>query len=252
MHYFQFEIKEWLSNTAHLSLEEEAIYLRLINFYYDSERAFLQKDIDLVLRKCRISSKELALSILDEFFILEDGAFHHMRCEKEIAKYHAKCEQASKAGKASAQRKTNGRSTTAQPIINQESLIINHKSNKNMAPPKGVELSLWNDYLKVRKAAKKPLTETALKGLIREAEKAQMSLSDVLQTCCERSWIGFKADWIKEQTAAQKKNPLVTNEQIEQAYREECGKDPKLARFNSYYEMKQYIIAQREKGAQHV
>jgi len=203
MHYFQFEIKEWLSNTAHLTLEEEAVYLRLINFYYDSERAFLQEDIDLILRKCRISSKELAVSVLNEFFLLEDGAFHHIRCEKEIAKYHAKCEQASRAGKASAQRKTNGRITTAQPIINQESLIINHKPIKNIAPPVGVDVSLWNDYLKVRKAAKKPLTETALKGLIREAGKAKISLSDALQTCCERSWVGFKAEWIAKSETTQ-------------------------------------------------
>jgi len=33
--------------------------------------------------------------------------------------------------------------------------------------------SVWLDYLKVRKAAKKPLTETALKGLIRESAKAK-------------------------------------------------------------------------------
>ena len=57
-------------------------------------------------------------------------------------------------------------------------------------------MSLWNDYLKVRKAAKKPITDTALKGLIREAEKAKISLSEALQTCCERSWVGFKAEWI--------------------------------------------------------
>ena len=42
------------------------------------------------------------------------------------------------------------------------------------------------------------------------------------------------------------KLPLGTNEQIMYAYQHECGKDPKLARFNSYYEMKAYIVQQRE------
>ena len=107
-------------------------------------------------------------------------------------------------------------------------------------------MSLWNDYLKVRKAAKKPLTDTALKGLIREAEKAKITLSDALQTCCERSWVGFKAEWVKEEVTRHKQLPLVTNEQIEEAYKIECGKDPKLARFGSYYEMKDYVIKQRE------
>jgi uncharacterized protein YdaU (DUF1376 family) len=205
MHYFQFEIKEWVANTAHLSLEEEAVYLRLINYYYDSERAILEKDIDLVLRKCRISNKEMALSILSEYFDYEDEAFHHVRCEKEIAKYRAKSEQASKAGKASAQRRINGRSTSVQPIINHKSLITNQKPIKSIATPSGVDASLWEDYLKIRKAAKKPITETALKGLIREADKAKMSISDVLQTCCENSWIGFKADWLNKSTTTQDK-----------------------------------------------
>ena len=43
-----------------------------------------------------------------------------------------------------------------------------------------------------------------------------------------------------------KKLPLGTNQQIEEAYRIECGKDPKLARFGSYYEMREYVLKQRE------
>jgi len=67
-----------------------------------------------------------------------------------------------------------------------------------------------------------------------------------LTMCCERGWRSFKAEWIENQVIRQKQNPLITNEQIEEAYRAECGKDPKLARFNSYYEMKDYVIKQRE------
>jgi uncharacterized protein YdaU (DUF1376 family) len=202
MHYFQFEIKEWIANTAHLSLEEEAVYLRLINYYYDSEQK-IPMEADLVFRKLRIADKSLGMSILYEFFTEVQDGFIHERCDLEIAKYHAKSEQASKAGKASAERRFNTRSTPVQPIINQESLIINHKPIKNITPPEGVDVSLWNDYLKVRKAAKKPLTDTALKGLIREAEKAKITLSDALQTCCERSWVGFKAEWIEKSITTQ-------------------------------------------------
>ena len=208
MHYFQFEIKEWLSNTAHLTLEEEAVYLRLINFYYDSERAFLQEDIDLILRKCRISSKDLAVSVLNEFFLLEDGAFHHIRCEKEIAKYHAKCEQASRAGKASAQRKTNGRTTTAQPIINQESLIINHKSN--IEAPAGVSLEVWNDFVLQRKKSKAVISENVIKTIAKEAAKANWSLEQALAECAARGWRGFKAEWVKDkQTQSERGNAVM-------------------------------------------
>ena len=131
MHYFQFEIKEWVSNTAHLTHNEESAYLRLICFYYDSERPFNFGDLPMIFRKCRIND-DLGMSMLNEFFSFdeENNVWVHDRCEKEIAKYHAKSEQASRAGKASAKSRLNARSTDVQPIINQESLIINQSIGK--------------------------------------------------------------------------------------------------------------------------
>jgi uncharacterized protein YdaU (DUF1376 family) len=201
MHYFQFEIKEWISNTAHLTLEEEAVYLRLINYYYDSEKP-IPNDIALISRKLRISNISVTQGILHEFFQESEQGFIHNRCDVEITKYRAKSEQASRAGKASAEKRASTSITPAQRplnqslIINQESLIINKESKKAIPIPEGMDVSVWEDYLKVRKAAKKPLTETALKGLYREAEKAKISLKEALQICCERSWIGFKAEWL--------------------------------------------------------
>jgi uncharacterized protein YdaU (DUF1376 family) len=257
MHYFQFEIKEWVSNTAHLSLEEEAIYLRLVNYYYDSERAILEKDIDMILRKCRISNKEMALLILSEYFDYEDEAFHHVRCEKEIAKYHAKSEQASRAGKASAEKRFNTRSTDVQPIINHKSLIINQESIKKQLP-EGFDL-FWNAY---DKKVGKP---NSLKAWSKIAFK-----DDLLQKIVEKARADKKAKpdnkfrkdperWLKgqhwldevivEQVTKPKELPLGTEQQIEEAYRVECGGDPRLARFNSYFEMKKFILDKREKGA---
>lgn len=205
MHYFQFEIKEWVSNTAHLSLEEEAAYLRLIFFYYDSERPIPHDDLSMVFRKCRVP-EELGKAIMLEFFTMNGslGAWTHDRCDREIEKYRAKSEQASRAGRASAESRLNARSTTAQPIKNQESRIINQESkNKKtqatvVAPPDGVSDSVWQDYLSVRKAKKAALTPTALKGIEREARKAGIPLEDALRICCERGWAGFKAEWIKD------------------------------------------------------
>ena len=203
MHYFQFEIKEWVSNTAHLTLEEEAAYLRLIFFYYDSERPIPHDDLSMVFRKCRVP-EELGKGIMLEFFTMDGslGAWVHDRCNREIEKYRAKSEQASRAGKASAESRLNARSSTAQPIKNQESSIKNQESkNQNskatpVAKPDGVTDSVWQDYLTLRKAKRANLTATALKGIIREGNKAGIPLDDVLRICCERGWAGFKAEWI--------------------------------------------------------
>ncbi|SUO95216.1 hypothetical protein [Suttonella ornithocola] len=56
----------------------------------------------------------------------------------------------------------------------------------------GVEEQTAADYLATRK---KPLTQTALNGLVREAEKAGLALAEVCQLCAERGWQGFNANW---------------------------------------------------------
>ena len=245
MHYYQHHIGDFIKDTSYLTNEEVGVYLKLLWLYYDTEKP-LPNDIGVLCTKVNARlHDEFVTSILKIFFILEDGHWKHTRCDEIIAEYHKQLNSASKAGKASAAKRAfNARSTSVQPTNNHKPITNNHKLNINT--PEGVDASLWNDYLKVRKAAKKPLTDTALKGLIREAEKAKITLSDALQTCCERSWVGFKAEWVKEEVTRHKQLPLVTNEQIEEAYKIECGKDPKLARFGSYYEMKDYVIKQRE------
>ena len=86
MHYFQFEIKEWVSNTAHLTHNEESAYLRLICFYYDSERPFNFGDLPMIFRKCRIND-DLGMSMLNEFFSFdeENNVWVHDRCDSIIA-----------------------------------------------------------------------------------------------------------------------------------------------------------------------
>ena len=204
VHYYQHHIGDFIKDTSYLTNEEVGIYLKLIWLYYDTEQP-LPDDRTILSVKVGCRGLELLLgNILQLFFTKKGGFWHHTRCDQEIAHYHAQIETASKAGKASAaKRAINARSTTVQPTNNQQPITNNHKPKINT--PDGVDVSLWNDYLKIRNAAKKPITETALKGLIREAEKAKISLSEALQTCCERSWIGFKAEWIAKPVLTQDK-----------------------------------------------
>jgi hypothetical protein len=55
--------------------------------------------------------------------------------------------------------------------------------------------SLLADWMVVRKTK---LTQTALDGLVREAEKAGLSLSDAITFCCEANWVGFNAGWYQK------------------------------------------------------
>lgn len=67
-----------------------------------------------------------------------------------------------------------------------------------VATPDGVSDVVWADFKKLRAAKKSPITQTAIDGIAREAQKAGLKLGVVLGMCCERGWVGFKAEWAHE------------------------------------------------------
>jgi uncharacterized protein YdaU (DUF1376 family) len=160
MNYYPFHIGDYISHTSHLSDEEDLAYRRMIDMYYLSEQPF--NDSSTIARKVR-STKEIVDGILSEFFTLEDDeCWHNKRIDEEIAKYHDRLNQASKAGKASAEARFNKRSTAVQPTKNQEPLTKNHSIEVAKAPKaKRLEKDLqlpkdWEDFCKTTRADLKP------------------------------------------------------------------------------------------------
>jgi uncharacterized protein YdaU (DUF1376 family) len=200
MHYYQFNIGDYVSHTRHLSPIEDIAYRRLLDAYYLSERP-LNIGVTAVARQIGMREYEAEVKlVLEEFFELGEDGWINTRADKEINHFHSKIQQASRAGKASAERRSNARSADVQPTNNQEPITNNHKPKKEkatvVATPVGVSESVWLDFVALRKSKKAPLTNTALQGLMREAAKAKMTLEQVMSTCCERGWVGFKADWM--------------------------------------------------------
>lgn len=72
------------------------------------------------------------------------------------------------------------------------------EKTKTISPPEGVDLNIWNDFVSHRKSKKSPITTTALKGIAKEAEKANISLQAALELCVMRGWTGFNASWLNE------------------------------------------------------
>jgi len=67
----------------------------------------------------------------------------------------------------------------------------------------GVEESVARDFLINRKKQKAPLTETALRGIVREAEKAGLTLAQAIQITTERGWRSFKAEYVMNKQSGQ-------------------------------------------------
>lgn len=136
MHYYQFNIGDYVSHTRHLSPIEDIAYRRLLDAYYLSERP-LNGSLTSVARQIGMREYEQEVSlVLDEFFVADDNGWTSIRADKEIAHYKSKIDQASRAGKASAERRSNARSTDVQPTNNQEPITIN-QVNTDICPPSG-------------------------------------------------------------------------------------------------------------------
>lgn len=214
MHYYKFDISAWALHTAHLTPEEEAVYFRLVNFYYDTEQP-IPTETTQVIRRLRLTEyAHIVNDILNEFFDATLDGYRHTRCDKELSAYHAKAEKNREVGKLGG-RPSKEKTQTVPTGNPPETLTTNYKLETTNYKPKektkavaltpvGVLDSTWSDFIALRKSKKAPVTQTAIDGIAREASKAGMSLETALRTCCERGWTGFRADWVTTPTPATK------------------------------------------------
>lgn len=79
----------------------------------------------------------------------------------------------------------------------------------------GVDETVARDYIAVRKLKSKPITETAMNLLRREAVKAGISVAQAVQFSAENSWTGFKADWfLREMGLVDNRQPPYPQAQV--------------------------------------
>jgi uncharacterized protein YdaU (DUF1376 family) len=136
MHYYQFNIGDYLSHTKHLDLMEDLAYRRLLDLYYLHERP-LNSGVTSVARQIGMRDHENEVkSVLEEFFHLSDDGWINDRANKEIKHFHSKIDQASRAGKASAERRMSARSTDVQ-LTNKQEPITNNQLKPYICPPDG-------------------------------------------------------------------------------------------------------------------
>ena len=82
----------------------------------------------------------------------------------------------------------------AKKAINQK----NWNEGMKLLLAEGIDEQIASDFIAIRKAKNAPLTQTALDGIKREANKAKLTLENALRICIERNWQGFSASWLFE------------------------------------------------------
>tara|TARA_R110000868_G_scaffold390335_1_gene659975 strand:- start:156 stop:1004 length:849 start_codon:yes stop_codon:yes gene_type:complete len=221
MHYYQFNVGDYIKTTFHLTLIEDAVYRRLLDFYYDTEKP-LPNDNQWLIRKLKLqeAGEEVLTIILNEFFILTDNGWLNKRADEEIKGYKIYLDKQKANGIKGGRPKNppiTQRITQAEPKI---TLNTNHKplntkqiDTPTAKAPKGVKvlldlkalLTLVPDlptevaetFLDVRKRLRAPLTKLALTHLENEAKKANLGTVEAITMAAANSWRGFKADWVK-------------------------------------------------------
>ena len=203
MHYFQFNIGDYASHTRHLSLMEDLAYRRMLDTYYLREEHLPESPAEVArLIGMREHQAEVE-QVLADFFDLTYDGWRHDRADAEIAHFRDKSMKASNAGKASAQRRLNERSTDVQPTNNQEPITNNQEPITPQSPPRGVgkpeDVSdeVWRDFKKHR-AKHGGITDRVIAGFRREADKAGWTLERAMDECITQGWRGFKAEYVKE------------------------------------------------------
>ena len=236
MHYYSFNIGDYASHTRHLSEMEDLAYRRLLDLYYLHEKP-LNECSTTVSRLINMRKHEKDVqAVLEEFFTYVEGrGWTHSRADQEIAKYHEKLESASRAGKLSAEKRANARSTPVQRTFNRKATdvqlninqetgtikqepedkdigahapisLVKKSKHEKFRPAKwltdrGVPVDIAEDWLKVRIAKKLVHTERAFESVAKEAIEANMSLPDAIEYCVKKSWGGFEAKWLSNEMA---------------------------------------------------
>lgn len=92
MNYYEHHLGDYLRDTAHLSLVEDAIYRRLLDQYYIREKP-LPVGVDDCCKLARVrgaKERKAVEYILKMFFVFESDGFHQLRADQEIERYNSK------------------------------------------------------------------------------------------------------------------------------------------------------------------
>lgn len=218
MNYYPFHIGDYASHTRGLSLLEDLAYRRLMDEYYLSEQPLNGRSTDVARLIGMAEHGDVVSYVLGRYFENHGDTWTHERIEKELETFKRKQESASAAGKASAEsRRNKGKATTVEQSFNTRSTVVEHPST-NQEPitnisttnvvdkrkrdvvqkPVDVSQEVWDSFSAIRKAKRAPISQIAIDGISREANKAGITLEQALTVCCERGWQSFKAEYVKE------------------------------------------------------
>jgi uncharacterized protein YdaU (DUF1376 family) len=209
--YYKWFWQDWRANrkAQRMSYIERGLYRELLDECW--VEGFIPNDISTLAEICGCPNEVMANAwqVLESCFELIDNKYinkkmESMRTEKDTERL-IKSLNGKKGGDSKSlnnkPKKASAKQVLASANQVQASANIEEKrrEEKSINTPEGVSHEVFNDFLKLRKGLKAPVTQTAIKGLAKEAQIAKMSLEQVMVLCCQNGWRGFKAEWMPKE-----------------------------------------------------
>jgi uncharacterized protein YdaU (DUF1376 family) len=220
MHYYQFNVGDYLSHTGHLDPMEDLAYRRMLDYCYLHESG-LPESLEEIGRLIRMRTHcDCIATVLREFFVQwSDGTWRNVRVDKELEAFADKSAKAAASarkrwekpmrthseGNATVKRSESEGNATQEPITNnQEPIEKKRRAALDYACwPEQPSEQVLSDWLAMRKRLKADVSQTVINSFGRElhlAAQAGFTVDDCLMECVTSNWRGFKAAWIKGRT----------------------------------------------------
>ncbi len=189
MHYYEFNIPAWALHTSHLTLEEECVYRRLLDYYYDTESPIPEETKPVIRRLRLVNYENIVNQILNEFFHLEADGWHNNRADIVISQYQNKANKARENGKKGGRPKK-------ESLVGTESVILD---NQEETGSKANYKLLTNNYeLETNIKTSSPSENVPVQELVElfnksfpELPKVKM-ITDKRRTAVRKRWLENK------------------------------------------------------------
>ena len=207
MFYYPHHIGDYKAATTYLSNEEDLAYRRLLELYYDTEKA-IEDDIPLLAKRLRVTPEALSF-VLKEFFSHTKEGWKNKRCDVVIKDYQEMAEKNRKNGKAGGRPKANkqaienpvgfqsvpsGVPVETQVEPNQEPITKNQEPKKQPTVdlPDWLPKEKWEAFVQMRKQLKKPMSDYAIKLMVAKLvrlREAGHNVGELLDKTITNSWL---------------------------------------------------------------
>lgn len=234
MNYYSHNIGDFAVETKYMTFEQKGLYIDMIDRYLSTGKPL---DTHWVATIKRLASEGAVDAVLMLCFEERDGSFYNERCEKIIADYEAMAEKnrrnALKRSKKTTETEANkplgnnGNGTSlpsGNPLATQSVATNNHKprtinqecvidtrpkttrpktTKPKLEKPDGVSDQVWDEWQALKRKLCKSCTQRMVDAIVRESEKAGMTVEEAMTYQLEKGWKGFEAEWVHN---AQPKN----------------------------------------------